>query len=75
MKITIEYCVVWNYEPKASGLGAAIQAEFPNAEVDLFPGGKGDFIVKANGNSIWDKRNMDDGFPEHEVILDKLRSF
>ncbi|HIG27834.1 MAG TPA: hypothetical protein EYQ50_08555 [Verrucomicrobiales bacterium] len=54
-------------------MGAAIHSEFPHAEVDLFPGGKGDFIVKADGNSIWDKRNIDNEFPEHGVILDKLR--
>jgi predicted Rdx family selenoprotein len=53
-------------------LGAAIRSAHPDAEVDLVPGGRGDFIVTADGQRLWDKRRMDDQFPEHRVILDKL---
>ncbi len=38
----------------------------------MIPGKGGDFIVIADGNKIWDKNGLDSGFPEHELILEKL---
>ena len=40
----------------ATSLAAAIEAAHPNASVDKQPGGKGDFIVKADGRELWNKR-------------------
>lgn len=37
------------------------------------PGGRGDFIVTVDGKKLWDKRRMDDEFPEPAVILAKMR--
>jgi len=73
MHISIEYCMQWNYEPKATGLAAAIRSEFPDATLDLIPGGGGNFIVIADGEQLWHKLQMGDEFPESEVILQKLR--
>lgn len=56
----------------ASGLGAAIQKAYPQAKVELKPGGRGDFIVTADGKQLWDKRHMDDEFPENAAILKQL---
>ena len=53
-------------------MGAAIRKAHPEAEIDLVGGGKGDFIVKADGQLLWDKRRMDDEFPEEVTILDRL---
>ena len=39
----------------------------------MIKGGGGNFIVIADGRQLWHKRQMGDEFPEHPVILDKLR--
>lgn len=36
------------------------------------PGGRGDFLVKANGKVVWDKRGRDGRFPEPKEVLDRL---
>ncbi|MBK9385074.1 MAG: Rdx family protein [Planctomycetes bacterium] len=54
-------------------MGAAIQKAHPAAEIQLQPGGRGDFIVTVDGKKLWDKRAMDDEFPEHDQILSQLR--
>lgn len=57
----------------AAGLAAAIRTANPKATVTIKPGGKGDFIVNADGKLLWDKRRRDDGaFPEHDHILREL---
>lgn len=37
------------------------------------PGGRGDFIVKADGKLLWDKKTTD-RFPEPREILSQLRA-
>jgi len=39
----------------------------------LIEGGRGDFIVTADGVELWNKRQMEDEFPEPETILAKLK--
>ena len=41
--------------------------------MELKPGGKGDFIVTVDGKQLWNKRQMDDEFPEPAQILGKLK--
>jgi predicted Rdx family selenoprotein len=53
-------------------LAAAIQNAFADAQVTLVPGGKGDFIVIANGREIWNKRQVG-RFPESAEILGELK--
>jgi len=73
MNVTIEYCVVWDYLPRATSLAAAIKKAHPKSTIDKKPGGKGDFVVKADGKLLWDKRNRnDDRFPEPQEILSQL---
>lgn len=37
------------------------------------PGGRGDFLVKADGKTLWDKRRRDDDrFPDDREILSQL---
>jgi predicted Rdx family selenoprotein len=55
-------------------LGDDIRREFPEAEIELIPGGGGNFIVHRDGDLLWHKRQMGDAFPEHAVILEKLRT-
>jgi predicted Rdx family selenoprotein len=40
--------------------------------VELIRGGGGDFIVIADGKELWNKRQMDNEFPDNAVILARL---
>lgn len=42
--------------------------------MELKPGGRGDFVVTADGNKVFDKRQQGDRFPEESEILAALRS-
>ena len=44
----------------------------PKAAVDKKPGGRGDFVVVADGKLLWDKRNREGRFPEPSEILGQL---
>jgi len=48
MKITIEYCQVWNYEPRASGLAGELKNTF-KIDPELIPSGGGVFEVELDG--------------------------
>ena len=39
----------------------------------LQSGGRGDFIVTADGRELWNKRQMGDEFPEEDDIVQALR--
>jgi predicted Rdx family selenoprotein len=54
-------------------LAAAIEEEFPKAQVELIKGGKGNFIVIADGRQLWHKREMDNEFPRNDQVLAQLR--
>ena len=54
-------------------MAAAIEAAHPGATVDKQPGGKGDFIVTADGRELWNKNaHPDRRFPEHDEVLAQL---
>ncbi len=53
-------------------MAAEIERAFPGATVELVPGGRGDFIVSAGDQRLWDKRKMGDEFPESAAILEAL---
>jgi len=57
----------------ASSLAAAIQQDLPEVEVEIRPGRKGDFMIKADGKMLWDKLGRDGDFPEHPRIINLLR--
>jgi predicted Rdx family selenoprotein len=54
-------------------LGAKIEKTFPDARVTLEGGGRGDFIVTADGRELWNKRQMGDEFPNEDAIVEALR--
>lgn len=53
-------------------MAAEIEKSFPDADVQLLEGGRGDFLVKRDGAVLWDKRNDQGRFPEHAEIIDQL---
>ncbi|MGC6487290.1 MAG: Rdx family protein [Planctomycetota bacterium] len=59
--------------PTAASLAAAIEAAHPGATVEKKPGGRGDFIVTADGREVWNKkRHAEQRFPEHDEVLAQL---
>ena len=40
--------------------------------MDKVPGGRGDFVVKADGKLLWDKQGREGRFPEPQEIVGKL---
>ena len=71
MKVTIEYCVVWNYYPKASSLKAELEKKFPDLDVQLIKGSGGVFEVEKDGQLIFSKKELG-RFPEHDEIFSKI---
>ena len=54
-------------------MAAAIQKAHPKSTIEKKPGGRGDFVVKADGKLLWDKKRRDDDrFPEAHEILSQL---
>lgn len=45
-----------------------------DADIELIRGSGGDFIVIADGEQLWHKREMGDGFPEEAAIVAQLAS-
>ena len=55
-------------------MAATIKNAFPGVELELIRGGGGNYIIIANGERLWHKREMGDAFPEESVIVAKLRA-
>ena len=73
MKVTIEYCTSWNYEPRAAGQAAEIISAFgPQTEVDLIPGSGGVYIVCVDDKQIFSKKEVN-RFPDVGEILSLLK--
>ena len=67
MKISIEYCAMWNYLPKASSLEVELRNDFPQADISLIASGGGVFEISLNGNLIFSKKALN-RFPEDDEI-------
>jgi selenoprotein W-related protein len=73
-RISIEYCTQCNWMLRAGWMAQELLQTFGHDlhEVVLVPGTGGVFIVKCNGDTIWD-RKMDGGFPEAKTLKQRLR--
>ena len=69
--VSIEYCNIWNYFPKASSLEAFLKVSFENINIQLISSGGGVFEVKLNQNLIFSKKSLN-RFPEHSEIYDLI---
>ena len=63
MKISIEYCMEWNYEPRALSLRDDLQVEFQNRfnefNIQLIESGGGVFEVMVNDHlQVFSKRQV-----------------
>ena len=71
MKVSIEYCMQWNYEPRALSLRESIQNKF-GVDAKLIKSSGGVFEVSLNNSLIFSKKELG-RFPnenEIEKILD-----
>ncbi len=73
MKISIEYCSVWNYLPKASSLEAHLKTKYNGADIKLISSGGGVFEITLDNELIFSKKSLgrfpDDG--EIDNLIDK----
>ena len=73
MNISIEYCMQWNYEPKALSLRESIQKQF-GIEAKLIKGSGGVFEVKLNNSLIFSKKDLG-RFPNSNEVEDILNDY
>ena len=71
-KISIEYCVEWDYYPQAASLAAAIEKEY-GIKPQLIRSGGGVFEVEADGVLIFSKKEQF-RFPAEKEIIDQLQN-
>ncbi len=76
MNISIEYCAMWNYLPKASSLEVELKNNFPQADISLISSGGGVFEISLNGNLIFSKKALN-RFPEDgeikKLVMDRQK--
>ena len=73
MNISIEYCAVWNYLPKASSLETELKEKFSDSTITLNPSGGGVFEIPVEGKLIFSKKSLN-RFPEKSEISDILKN-
>ena len=76
MNISIEYCAMWNYLPKASSLEVELKNNFTQADISLISSGGGVFEISLNGNLIFSKKALN-RFPEDgeikKLVMDRQK--
>jgi len=70
MKISIEYCMQWNYEPRALSLRDSIKRKF-GVEAELIKSSGGVFEVALNNSLIFSKKELN-RFPEPLEVEENL---
>ena len=72
MKVSIEYCSMWNYLPRASSLEAELKSKFEDIEIKLISSGGGVFEVSLNSDLIFWKKGLN-RFPEDGEVEKLIR--
>ena len=67
MDIKINYCSVWNYEPRAAGLADIIKKEF-GISPELIPGSNGVYEVIVDGKIVFSKSQTKRFLENDEII-------
>lgn len=73
--IEIEYCSQCQWLLRSAWLAQELLSTFSTdiREVRLKPGTGGIFIIKLNGEAIWERKN-NGGFPQPKEIKQKVRN-
>ena len=69
-RISIEFCVEWNYYPQAASLAEAIEKKF-GKKSELIRSGGGVFEVVADGELIFSKKQQH-RFPQNQEVINIL---
>jgi len=72
MDIKINYCSVWNYEPRAAGLADAIKKEM-GISSELIPGSNGVYDVIMDEKIIFSKHQTK-RFPDNDEIITLIQN-
>ena len=70
-KIIIEYCIVWNYYPRAASLAEKLQEHF-SYPVELHKDRDGRFEIKFNDKLIFSKKRLA-RFPLEDEIVELIK--
>lgn len=73
-RLQIEYCTQCRWLPRAAWLAQELLGTFDRselAEVALKPGVGGVFVVRVDGELVWDRRKQ--GFPEPTAVKRAVR--
>lgn len=75
MKISIEYCNVWNYLPRAAGLASELLEKYGKSidSLTMLPSGGGVYEIIKNDNLIFSKKKLD-RFPDDGEIIDFIEN-
>jgi len=72
MKIEIEYCGQWGYEPRARAARDIILGSQPSAQVNLRRSSGGVFEIKVDGRVAYSKK-ASGRFPSDEEIRNTIK--
>ena len=72
MKVSIEYCSMWNYLPRASSLEVELNNKFDDINIELISGGGGVFEVTLDNNLIFSKKALE-RFPDDREVENLIR--
>jgi selenoprotein W-related protein len=72
-RLEIEYCTQCRWLPRAAWLAQELLASFEAdlASIALVPGRGGIFVVRVDGDVLWDRRSQ--GFPEPAAVKRLIR--
>jgi selenoprotein W-related protein len=72
-RVEVEYCTQCQWLPRAAWLAQELLGTFGTTvgELALVPGTGGVFVVRVDGEVVWDRR--EDGFPEPTAVKQRVR--
>ncbi len=73
LNISIEYCVQWNYKPRALSLRDDIEQEFQNSEITMVESSGGVFEVELNGHLNIFSKKLTGRFPTSYEVIKTIR--
>ena len=75
MKITIKYCNVWNYLPRAAGLANELLEKYGTniASLTMQPSGGGVYEITKDDTLIYSKKKLD-RFPDDGEIINLIEN-
>ena len=70
MEIKLEFCVVWNYTPRAVGTIEDVLEVYGNkvTNIQLIPSGGGVFEFYLNGNLLFSKKELGRHSDDREIL-------